>query len=709
MRNRYTFTKKIILFIAWALLLIAVFPPSGCSGVRADSPTRLQEFYENDGRLELAFESDVESFLFQVEEATAVKKLSGEEIEEIPAGNYRIEFDGADKNDSIYTVQVLAAEERWRAVEKKENLIAAGFTAVKLDSSDDLHRVQVGRDITRQEASQIEKELKDAGFPGWVTRSAEVDSFLQISQETGNNKYQAEEGMVVDASIFIDGESHSGTWKFIPGERNFEVLLEKDIDTLVMGKISELEEKPGVFINQEIRSALAVEIRSRVLREYLNSEVVFIDDFAGIFPGEDHEEIKEDIERTENYFLSRGGKLICFDDRDLLENSAGAGLLDTSAEIIAGGDVNWQELLRENFPEYDVTSLENIFLQENMVEARVQRGLDYNEIRHHTISGFRTLNILEMDLNSRWLWVEPDLAGSSLAAGAEDITGITQGQHILAGVNASFFDAGGRPLGLFMLEGEVVTGGLEHMNRTALIGDDLGNLSIGRYSWEGYIDYEGESLKIDGVNRAAGENELVMINSYFGRDAPRQNEQGVEILVRDERVQGVHRGALNYPLELPEEAYLLQARGEKADKLAGAASDERIELKNNFLPASPLPGEISFAVEAGPRLIENGEINITAREENFQKDVVKGNAPRTAVALTGDDTLMLVTVDGRRPERGEGISLDELANFLKSEGAISAMNLDGGASTEMVVRDFTMNIPSRERKIGTALLIKLRR
>jgi len=51
--------------------------------------------------------------------------------------------------------------------------------------------------------------------------------------------------------------------------------------------------------------------------------------------------------------------------------------------------------------------------------------------------------------------------------------------------------------------------------------------------------------------------------------------------------------------------------------------------------------------------------------------------------------------------------LDELAHIALELGAKDAMNLDGGGSSTMVVRNFVMNTPSdgRERKVADAILV----
>jgi hypothetical protein len=67
--------------------------------------------------------------------------------------------------------------------------------------------------------------------------------------------------------------------------------------------------------------------------------------------------------------------------------------------------------------------------------------------------------------------------------------------------------------------------------------------------------------------------------------------------------------------------------------------------------------------------------------------------PRTGVGLTRYGSALFVTVDGRRASAA-GMTLREFAIFLRALGAIWAVNLDGGASTTMVVRGKVTNSPS---------------
>ena len=60
--------------------------------------------------------------------------------------------------------------------------------------------------------------------------------------------------------------------------------------------------------------------------------------------------------------------------------------------------------------------------------------------------------------------------------------------------------------------------------------------------------------------------------------------------------------------------------------------------------------------------------------------------PRTAIGYTSDGIVWVFAVDGRH-KGTEGMTYGEMASIFKSLGCTAAVNLDGGGSTEMVIRE----------------------
>ena len=92
----------------------------------------------------------------------------------------------------------------------------------------------------------------------------------------------------------------------------------------------------------------------------------------------------------------------------------------------------------------------------------------------------------------------------------------------------------------------------------------------------------------------------------------------------------------------------------------------------------------------GPALVEDGEISVDADDEVGR---AMASNPRTAIGIREDGTYLFVVSDGRTDE-SEGLSLQELAEFMKSQGAVTAYNLDGGGSSTMVFNGNVVNNPT---------------
>lgn len=95
----------------------------------------------------------------------------------------------------------------------------------------------------------------------------------------------------------------------------------------------------------------------------------------------------------------------------------------------------------------------------------------------------------------------------------------------------------------------------------------------------------------------------------------------------------------------------------------------------------------------------------------------KTRHPRTAVAVTKNNRVLLVTVDGRNDNSG-GMSLFELSKLMRWLKSDDAINLDGGGSTTLWICGYegngVVNFPSDnkkwdhlgERKVANVVLLK---
>jgi hypothetical protein len=109
------------------------------------------------------------------------------------------------------------------------------------------------------------------------------------------------------------------------------------------------------------------------------------------------------------------------------------------------------------------------------------------------------------------------------------------------------------------------------------------------------------------------------------------------------------------------------------------------------------------AMGGSPVLVANGARVVGTCTTSF----CSSRNPRTGVGVTADGRILMVVVDGRQTGWSVGVSLPKLAAIFRKLGAVSALNLDGGGSSTMVVRGDVVNRPSsgHQRSVSTALMV----
>lgn len=117
------------------------------------------------------------------------------------------------------------------------------------------------------------------------------------------------------------------------------------------------------------------------------------------------------------------------------------------------------------------------------------------------------------------------------------------------------------------------------------------------------------------------------------------------------------------------------------------------------------------AVGGAGLLLLNGGVLEDREEERIAEGFDTTRHPRTMI---GDDgtSIWLVTVDGRQPSLSLGMSFTELQGLAARLGLRSALNLDGGGSTTMVIRGAVVNHPSDQtgpRKVSDAIVVRSRK
>lgn len=315
----------------------------------------------------------------------------------------------------------------------------------------------------------------------------------------------------------------------------------------------------------------------------------------------------------------------------------------------------------------------------------------------------------------------------------------------LFAVNGGFFvekssdGIPGAPAGISVLEGRVNGSPVERRPALVLRKDAAKPVEIVKnFSWRSYLSWsDGARTPIDGINRKPG------LVRNCGRSADEAAIHDFTCKYQDDVVY-YPAGSAFAPALRAEIQYAIGADG-RVRKLAAseapAATDALLALSPGASRHAQIEDAIarhataSFKVDssvladggkhvsvinAGPTLLQHGEYVRDDAQEGWAIDAVDEPAhtllmhdwinrrnPRTALGIRKDGVIVLAVVDGHRHATSVGATIEELRELMASLGAVDAVNLDGGGSTAMVVRNRLVNQPSDlegERKIGDALL-----
>ncbi|MEJ2759409.1 MAG: phosphodiester glycosidase family protein, partial [Anaerolineales bacterium] len=119
-----------------------------------------------------------------------------------------------------------------------------------------------------------------------------------------------------------------------------------------------------------------------------------------------------------------------------------------------------------------------------------------------------------------------------------------------------------------------------------------------------------------------------------------------------------------------------------------------------------IDADVKYAVSGTRMLVENGEVVEGLDDSDL--------APRTAAGIdNAGHNLTIIIVDGRQIGYSRGATIRELAQLLKDNGAVTALELDGGGSSTLVVNTgdgYTVlnspihrGIPGNERPVATQI------
>lgn len=290
------------------------------------------------------------------------------------------------------------------------------------------------------------------------------------------------------------------------------------------------------------------------------------------------------------------------------------------------------------------------------------------------------INVVEVDMMlAKDFELTPVLASDSTLKSRKTISTIAKNYDALVALNGTYFKPQtGVPLGTLMINEKLYTGPI--YDRVAMgIFDD--GFDIARVQLNASISGSGKTVKVDNINQPRMLSTHVLVYTpEWGKYSPAAPKYGVGLQVIDNKITKASANAI----EIPKDGYVIS--GPKSILYAFLdKKDAKLSIKT-----TPEWRDVKHIISGGPYLVRDGEVYVDMTAQKL--GAIGGRNPRSAIGYTAENNLILVAVDGREGS-SIGMTLMELANFMKAAGCIGAINLDGGGSTVMYVNGHVVNKP----------------
>lgn len=300
-------------------------------------------------------------------------------------------------------------------------------------------------------------------------------------------------------------------------------------------------------------------------------------------------------------------------------------------------------------------------------------------------------NVVTVDLNNPHIKINT-VAGGGTYTNKATVSQMADRTNAVALVNGDFFtmQLQGVPLGASIIDGDMKSSPAVLTDIWSFGIDENNTAFIDSTKFVGSITApNGKSYPIDGLNKTfywyqpskeySHESKIQMYDSFWSSKSRGDKTAGEVLLSEDNAVeQIVYRK--NIDMKIPKGKKILQVSGGSERFVReNIKVGDKVQINTNIEPNR----NWKMMIGGHALLVENGAI------KKYTKDVtsIGGIRARTAVGISKDGkTVYIVSCEGRT-KRSAGLSLNELSQFMLDLGAFKAMNLDGGGSTAMAVRN----------------------
>ncbi len=273
-------------------------------------------------------------------------------------------------------------------------------------------------------------------------------------------------------------------------------------------------------------------------------------------------------------------------------------------------------------------------------------------------------------------------------------------EDVVASLNADFFSNAGKntiSLGIEIKDGNILQSPInpDTMATVAVTDDEILMTYLDFHIMAVAPNWEYEEIRHLNKHTSYYGDILMLTKEFNDGFSPAPGGEVLEVVVEDGIITEFRRNLP--PCEIPENGCIL-AVSEGSSMFFANNFEVGDEIKFDYY-ITPDISSSDIAFGGGAILVSEGKA-LTSFSHN-----ITGYNPRSAIGISEDGkTLYLVAVNGRQ-EESRGMSMTELALLMEELGCHTAVNLDGGGSTNMLAstvwneKIHTVNSPTENRKV----------
>lgn len=286
---------------------------------------------------------------------------------------------------------------------------------------------------------------------------------------------------------------------------------------------------------------------------------------------------------------------------------------------------------------------------------------------------------LAVDPRQSSLKLKPIWSDPKTLVGTTSLATLAQRWQAAAAINGGYFNRNNRlPLGAIRQAGRWISSPI--LDRGAIAWSETREFKLGRLSLqETLTTSKGQSLPVVSLNSGYVQNGIARYTPNWGSTyTPLTNNETIVVIQGNQVVSRQPGGsASKTAFQIPTNGYLLAIRGSNTAGLLAVGTALRSAMKTTPSDFDRYP----HILAAGPVLLQNRQVVLDAKAEQFRPPFDTQSASRSAIGRTSEGTILITAVHNRID--GPGPTLREMAQLMQQLGAVDALNLDGGSSTAL--------------------------